>query len=813
MIKLEHLHVEEFRGIRSIDLPLNSKSFVVYGPNGSGKSGVVDAIDFALTGEVERLKGSGTGGISLLQHGPHVDCRDNPTLSLVALTVKDVDSGETSVLTRRVKDANTFDLDPENQSIRNAILEAEIHPELTLSRREIIKYIITKPGDRAKQVQSLLKLDRLDEFRALLKSVQNKAESKYKSAKSDNDSAEKALISHLNIQNLTVEEIKKEINGRRSTIGLTDIDRITPEVDLAIGISSESQRSSFNLIAAKRDVEALQSALEETSALEALQDKLVSAITTIENDSTLLDSLRHQDLLDLGIERISDSHCPLCDYDWGSIEALRTHLGEKAKRSEKAQEVKKGLLNAGQNYKEGLKTQRDKVASVVPVAKSHGQAGLNHKLTSYSDSLLTHREGVGYDAASIIQSKSSLIASVYTVEDATKNQINNLLDTLRKEPDQTAIVDAKTFLKIAQDHWEKLKLRSAQRREAERVRNLAKIAYEEYCTISNKALEDLYQSVEADFSHYYQRINSDDEGDFVAKLTPKNGSLDLLVDFYDYGQFPPTAYHSEGHQDGMGICLYLALVKQILGNKFKYAVLDDVVMSVDVNHKQRFCKLLKDEFPDVQFIITTHDEVWARQMQSAGLVGSKNQARFYGWTVTGGPLYEEGDIWERIDDDLAKGDVSGAAHKLRRRLEAAASDLAGSLGASVVYRTDNNYDPSALLNAVKKRHNDLLKKASRVANKWNDEEAKAVVKEKKEARAKIIPEQDSESWIINKLVHNNDWVNASVNDFKPVLESTKAFFSLFECDNDNCTGWIYVSGRPEDSLRCRCGRYNLNIKE
>lgn len=171
MIKLEHLHVEEFRGIRSIDLPLNSKSFVVYGPNGSGKSGVVDAIDFALTGEVERLKGSGTGGISLLQHGPHVDCRDNPTLSLVALTVKDVDSGETSVLTRRVKDANTFDLDPENQSIRNAILEAEIHPELTLSRREIIKYIITKPGDRAKQVQSLLKLDRLDEFRALLKWV------------------------------------------------------------------------------------------------------------------------------------------------------------------------------------------------------------------------------------------------------------------------------------------------------------------------------------------------------------------------------------------------------------------------------------------------------------------------------------------------------------------------------------------------------------------------------------------------------------------------------------------------------------------
>ena len=56
-------------------------------------------------------------------------------------------------------------------------------------------------------------------------------------------------------------------------------------------------------------------------------------------------------------------------------------------------------------------------------------------------------------------------------------------------------------------------------------------------------------------------------------------------------------------------------------------VLDDVVTSVDTNHRRQFCKLLKDAFPDVQFIITTHDEVWARQMQSSGLVGRRSLAR------------------------------------------------------------------------------------------------------------------------------------------------------------------------------------------
>lgn len=88
MIQLEHLHIEEFRGIRTFELPLDSKSFVVHGPNGSGKSGVVDAIDFALTGNIGRLAGTGTGGVTLAKHGPHVHQRDNPAAAIVALTVK-----------------------------------------------------------------------------------------------------------------------------------------------------------------------------------------------------------------------------------------------------------------------------------------------------------------------------------------------------------------------------------------------------------------------------------------------------------------------------------------------------------------------------------------------------------------------------------------------------------------------------------------------------------------------------------------------------------------------------------------------------
>ena len=92
-------------------------------------------------------------------------------------------------------------------------------------------------------------------------------------------------------------------------------------------------------------------------------------------------------------------------------------------------------------------------------------------------------------------------------------------------------------------------------------------------------------------------------------------------------------------------------------------MLDDVVMSVDSSHRRRFAELLKTEFPNVQFVITTHDEVWARQMRSAGLVTSRAMARFHGWTVDAGPTYGDGDAWNAIEADLGKGDIAGAARQ------------------------------------------------------------------------------------------------------------------------------------------------------
>jgi hypothetical protein len=79
----------------------------------------------------------------------------------------------------------------------------------------------------------------------------------------------------------------------------------------------------------------------------------------------------------------------------------------------------------------------------------------------------------------------------------------------------------------------------------------------------------------------------DDEDKFEGKLTPSVGKLAFDVDFYGRGKFPPGVYHSEGHQDGMGLCLYLAMMNHTLGADFTLAVLDDVLMCVAHSRRPR----------------------------------------------------------------------------------------------------------------------------------------------------------------------------------------------------------------------------------
>lgn len=813
MIQIEDLHIQEFRGIRDLRLKLGCKSFVIWGPNGSGKSGVIDAIEFVLTGSISRLSGTGSGGLTLLRHGPHVHRRDDPRASQVSATIYDTTSGKTALLTRNIKMAKQYVLEPDIPEVRAAIDNAGQHPEITLSRREVIKYIVAEASKRSQEVQILLKLDRLGEIRSVFRTVQTRTGSAEKAAQAQVDTSEDALRRHLDLSTLLETQVTSAINKHRRVLGLALLDSLKSDTQLNEGVDADSGPSAFNKVSAIRDVSGLVNRLAEPTVFAAAVKSLNEALDVLEEDPSIFSALQHRGLVNAGLALVTDSHCPLCDADWPDVDALRSHLAEKLERSEKAAKLQEQILRRARDVISASQDIRGLVTTAKPMAAAHGAAGLHTQLQMWSNDLVAFETQLGSLDGALGQ-RSRLTGNPLKLPAEAGTGLRALLETLEAMPDQSATANARSFLIIAQERWAALRVARADLRKKAAAHTAARVVYETYCSVSDKVLTKLYEAVEDQFSAYYRELNADDESAFKAHLEPSASKLELSVDFYGLGMFPPAAYHSEGHQDGMGVCLYLALIQRLLGSDFRFAALDDVVMSIDSSHRKRFCNLLKTRFADVQFIITTHDEVWARQMQSSGLVAKVAQAKFHSWTVDGGPVYEEANFWDKVDSDLSKDDVSAAAARLRRNLELVLADLAENLHGQVAYRADGNYDLGDFLAAVNGGYKKWLGQAAKSANHWNDEAAKLRVKDLQDARSVALLEQQTETWPINPAVHFNEWANFASADFRPVVTAWKKFLDLYICSNDNCRSCIYVTGPSghEEALRCQCGGLNLNLR-
>ncbi len=813
MIQIESVAIRELRGIRDLEVKPDRKNFVVSGPNGSGKSGIVDAIEFALTGVMSRLSGKGTRGLSVKTHGPHVDRRHDPASAEVSLRFYVPELEKSAVLTRNVKTPQAFVLTPDDPEMRGIIEEVADHPELTLTRREIIKYIIVEAAQRSKEIQELLKLESIGQTRGVLKTVLNKLTAAARQTQSALERAEEALRLHLDVAAPRSEDILAAINPHRETLGLGEITRLAPDTDFTAGILEASGEGGFNRNSALRDVEALRKAVADSATPdhEAVRSVLRD-LDILDSDPAILEAITRRSFVDAGLRLVDNSDCPLCDTSWEDVEALKGHLRAKIAKADEADALRQRLLDNGASIAAEATRVATLVDAVQPLGKCYALEELGEELGSWSSDLKAFATGLGA-VESIAERRGRLEDGWSVAANAVNGRLEVLHQMIQSTPDQSASVAAQTFLMRAQDRLSVLRSAQRERMRAELAVEAGRAAYRTYCEVADAYLSELYRSVEGRFGKYYREINAEDEGGFEVKLDQAEAGLDLQVAFHDTGLHAPAAYHSEGHQDGMGVCLYLALMKHLLGDRFRFAVLDDVVMSVDRGHRKEFCRLLKAHFPDTQFIITTHDKVWAKQMQTEGLVESKGGLTLQNWSVETGPIVEQAaGIWDKIESDVAKGETPVAASRLRRHMEYVGGELADRLRAKLPFRGDFSYDAGDLMSAVIGRHSELLKLGAKAADKWKNKDAVAAVAALKDSRKAALDAYHGEQWVLNRAIHFNEWAQFTKAEFREVVEAFKCLLVELRCES--CESWLYImprKGNPE-SLRCPCMSVMVNLK-
>lgn len=195
---------------------------------------------------------------------------------------------------------------------------------------------------------------------------------------------------------------------------------------------------------------------------------------------------------------------------------------------------------------------------------------------------------------------------------------------------------------------------------AEKLSQFATQALEIVETKRKEFIDQELISISADIELLYQKLHpAESLGGIKLFLKPNvKNSIELNADFHSEAGITPQSLYSESHLDTLGICIFLALAKKYNdGNTL--LILDDVVMSVDENHLDRFIDLLHEETTSFSHIlITTHYRPWKdRYRFSRAPSHHVHFIELRPWSINSGIKFQNGKIdIEELNKALTSND-------------------------------------------------------------------------------------------------------------------------------------------------------------
>jgi len=817
-VRLIELEIDNVRGITHLSLKPEGKNFVVWGPNGSGKSAVVDAIDFLLTGRISRLMGEGTGNITLNDHGPHID--HEPIDAVVRAVIQLPGITEPFEIKRCMEHPSVLECDDSIKPYVEPIMALASRGQHVLTRREILKYITSDTGTRAREIQYLLNVAEIDDVRKTLVKVQNSLKRERKTAEQAVETAKGAVNATIQEQSFQEDKVLQFVNQNRTVLGCQEISTLNFK-ELKTGLTLPNQISkekTVNFAIVERDIRNLQDVILEQNQTEIREkDKeLREVITTIRSDPQLLQALNRQQLTELGISMIDESErCPLCDTPWPEGE-LREYLEQRLSTSEKASQYKEAILDFSTFIAEHVNNTLGSLQKIIEMLQITGDEEEGAELTLWFNELekLSSTLNEAIEKYPILDFHLERVKRMLAPDNIIEhlNHIHAIVEGKSSQitPEQVAwdsLTRLEENLKALEQALNKLEI-------ADMSYKRAVILLDSFEKARDSVLGTLYKKVKDRFVELYKELHGSDEMGFTANIEPDGAALNFEVDFYGRGTHSPHALHSEGHQDSMGLCLYLALSERLAEGLIDLVILDDVVMSVDVDHRRDLCRVLASSFPNRQFLITTHDKTWANQLKSEGVIGQQGVVEFYNWNIDTGPQVSyQVDLWERIEEDIQRNDIPSAAARLRRGLEQYFGMVCDNLQVPVRYKLNGQLDLGDFTIPLMDGYRELVKKARKSANSWNNTELQMEFDEIDSIRKEVYTRTYAEQWALNANVHYNNWINFSENDFRPVAEAFQDLCGLFICTNCGRMLSVATTGMKPVGIRCNCGRVNWNLTE
>ena len=624
MLKIKRIKLSGFRGILSPqELSLTSgggtpTSLVVYGLNSSGKSSFVDGLEWFLseTNEIEWLQRENARSNAY----PHQEAKEDE--SYVEIDFKN-EKGEVSTLNKAF-DPKRITM-PKLSSVtdfENIYKSFVIRPYLRYL--EIIDFVFNRTGvekyqklanwmgfEKELAFQEKIALHIIPELKRYEKQLSENIEMKALSLRM---LISKTSTDEQEVLNACVELLNPYKSFNFSS--MSDIQTNISEIDNLRSSSAVAQKLSelsrceitldtilFNEDLPKQ-IEEIQKEIDDFTQKKELVEK-VDYIVLYQRASDILD------------KQLTDpTQCPLCGSQWKRDELL-DHIKQELALLQEVKEAQEKITEHMKNLKLLLQTEKDAIkklfdaycdiSKVIPQIK-------HEKTSQYLENLKTI--------------ESTLDGSIFTIDfkSVLENDIIKLIKDERVKVKEL-ISDEKTKIQPSKEETKR-------NEDIEKVKKINEL-WKEYLAASNKltfyqaeiakfveVASELSKLIQTNVTERFKEIseligkyfgilrNDKDIKDIEITLNQDKGkaqgrSAEIQLSYYNIAVKPAYKVLSESLLNSLGLAVYFACIRQF-NKESKFVVLDDIMNSLDVGHRDTLLDLIEQEFSDYQVVLFTH---------------------------------------------------------------------------------------------------------------------------------------------------------------------------------------------------------------
>lgn len=777
-MRLSRLEIEALRGIPLgwPSVKISDGGLVVYGPNGTGKSSIIDGIEAALEKE-SSLYAEKRQGVNWEKGSEHVG--GGPKRAELFGKSSGTEYNLTTL------EGATADVAGWKNSAAASML--------VLRRHMLLRFILSAPADRYSSLEAFFNLQEYSAVEAALGGLVNSAKSVEVGLEVTEQQQAQALRYRLGLDGfteVTTSAAEEFLDGTLKAASLPSA--TTPEQRAERQVAVAQEMAGIAVDENLTQLAHLKGKLQElipSATFDVMLGQLAELLQAYQTARVESTSSAPADFLAVARAIISDQNlteCPVCEQAINptlTAAALETRIAKDVKASAALAALRehlKGTTTAIHSHANSFKSAFNGLAKFLGEdlpAPYKDEVALLDQIVSALGTDITVEAITGFRSAlkASIASHNQVIASIdQRIADSgasRRSLLANVLDALKViETDLGAYAATKTHLAAARQQrgvLERLAGHALQARRATvqgTVNRLASLANEYY-----------------EFIHPAENIS---QSTLEVRQVGK-GSVEISSSFHGTIEHP-LLHFSESHLDTLGLCFFLAArrLEADANPAFKLLVLDDVVHSVDADHRDRIARLLKEKFSDHQIVIVTHDSIFYQRLRA--IFGSKYEyVYFTNWSLEGGPVRIQAstDIDRitsaEIRNSMSQDELAGAC---------------GRFGEWLFMQLDERLQVA--VQARFSRPHDL-------GNLWPPLAAKLRKQATFEAHKAIVDRIDNSQWVRNKVgAHYNEPESpVTPAEVRELAESLSDLFGATFCQECGNT----VAKVDDKTWQCECG--------